>query len=162
MDPAKRLVARELEARWDAALSRVAELEERIAKLDSKNASQPTVDRAALVALAYDLPAAWNSPSADMRTKQRIVRILVQEVVVDLDDVANEAVVTIHWTGGRHTEVRVARVRTGRYPADRHPSAVEVVRKLGRKVARSRIGSHNESNALQDTGWHNLDHGARA
>jgi excisionase family DNA binding protein len=66
-----------------------------------------------------------------MRTKQRIVRILIQEVVIDLDDATNEAVVTIHWTGGRHTEIRVARVRSGRYPADRHPSAVEVVRKLG-------------------------------
>lgn len=65
--------------------------------------------------------------------KQRIVRILIQEVVIDLDDAADEAVVTIHWTGGRHTEVRVARVRTGRYPADRHPSPVEVIRKMGGK-----------------------------
>ena len=61
------------------------------------------------------------------------MRILVQEVVVDLDDKANEAVVTIHWTGGRHTEIRVARVRTGRHPADRQPAAVEVVREMGGK-----------------------------
>ena len=38
---------------------------------------------------------------------------------------------TIHWNGGRHTEVRVARVRSGRYPEDRHPSPVEVIRRLG-------------------------------
>jgi hypothetical protein len=50
---------------------------------------------------------------------------------VDLDDAAHEAVVTVHWTGGRHTEIRVARTRTGRYPDDRHPSPVEVIRKLG-------------------------------
>jgi hypothetical protein len=43
----------------------------------------------------------------------------------------HEAVVTVHWTGGRHTEIRVARTRTGRYPDDRHPSPVEVIRKLG-------------------------------
>lgn len=133
VDPAKRLVARELEARWDAALTRVAELEGRLAQLEDSSAARPKIDRAALLALAHDLPAAWNSSSADMRTKQRIVRILIQEVVIDLDEAANEAVVTIHWTGGRHTEVRVARVRTGRYPADRHPSAVEVIRKMGGK-----------------------------
>ena len=52
-------------------------------------------------------------------------------MVLDLDDKANQTVVTIHWVGGRHTEVRVARIRTGRYPDDRHPSAVEVVRKMG-------------------------------
>lgn len=49
----------------------------------------------------------------------------------DLKDDAKEAVVTIHWTGGRHTEVRVSRIRTGRYPDDRHPSPVEVIRSLG-------------------------------
>lgn len=133
VDPAKRLVARELEARWDAALARVTTLEERIARVDATSASRPTVDREALLALAHDLPAAWNAPSTDMRTKQRIVHILIREVVVDLDDATNEAVVTIHWAGGRHTEIRVARMRTGRYPADRHPSAVEVVRKMGGK-----------------------------
>ncbi len=50
--------------------------------------------------------------------------------MIDLDDASNEAVVTIHWNGGRHTEVRIARVRTGRYPEDRYPSPVEVIRKL--------------------------------
>jgi hypothetical protein len=81
--------------------------------------------------LAHDLPAAWNAPATDARTKQRLTHILIQEAVIDLDDAANEAIVIIHWTGGRHTELRVPRVRTGRYPADRHPSPVEVIRKLG-------------------------------
>jgi hypothetical protein len=26
---------------------------------------------------------------------------------------------TVHWTGGRHTEIRVMRTRTGRFPDDR-------------------------------------------
>lgn len=51
--------------------------------------------------------------------------------MIDLDDAANEAVATVHWHGGRHTEIRIARVSRGRYPDDRHPSAVEVIRKLG-------------------------------
>ena len=66
-----------------------------------------------------------------MRTKQRLTRILIQEIVIDQKEDAKEAVVTIHWTGGRHTEIRVSRVRSGRYPEDRHPSPVEVIRKLG-------------------------------
>ena len=86
---------------------------------------------AALIALARDLPATWNAPGTDARTKQRITHILIREVVLDRDDATNEALVTIHWNGGRHTELRVSRVRTGRYPADRHPSPVEAVRKLG-------------------------------
>jgi hypothetical protein len=70
---------------------------------------------------------------ADMapRTKQRLTRILIKEVVINLDDANNEAVVTVHWHGGRHTELRVLRVRPGRYPADCKFSPVEVMRKLG-------------------------------
>jgi len=131
VDPTKRLVARELEARWNGALERIVALEERIASLREAASSRPSVEREALLALAHDLPAAWNAPGTDTRTKQRLTRILVQEVVIDLVDAPKEAVVTIHWTGGRHTELRVARVRTGRYPSDRHPSPVEVIRKLG-------------------------------
>ena len=48
----------------------------------------------------------------------------------ELDDATNEAVLLIHWTGGRHTEVRVPRVKTGRYPTDMAPTAVEALRKL--------------------------------
>jgi excisionase family DNA binding protein len=131
VDPAKRLVARELETRWNATLERVADLEDRIAQHDAAVARSPKVDRAALMALARDLPATWNAPGTDPRTKQRITHILIREVVLDRDDATNEAIVAIHWNGGRHTELRVSRVRTGRYPADRQPSPVEVIRRLG-------------------------------
>lgn len=130
VDPAKRHVARELEARWNSALERVGELERRVAELRATATGRPEVDRDLLTRLARDLSAAWNAPSTDMQTKQRLVRVLVQEVVCDLDDAANDAVLLIHWTGGRHTEVRVPRVRTGRYPADRIPVAVDALRRL--------------------------------
>ena len=131
VDPAKRFVARELEARWNGALERVAEIERRIEELRATAAARPTIDRAALMRLAHDLPAAWNAPTADTRTKQRIIHILIQEIVCDLDEAANEVVLLIHSTGGRHSELRVPRVRTGccdlRPPA---PNAVEAIRKL--------------------------------
>ena len=88
------------------------------------------MDRDALLRLAHDLPAAWNAPTGDARIRQRLVQSLVQEVVIDLDDAANEAVLVVHWAGGRHSEIRVARVRTGRYPVDRTRCPVEAVRRL--------------------------------
>jgi DNA invertase Pin-like site-specific DNA recombinase len=130
VDPQKRHVARELEARWNNALERVAGLEWRIEELSVMSAARPKIDRARLLQLAHDLPAAWNAASTDTRTKQRLIHIVVQEIVCDLDDATNEAVLLIHWTGGRHTEVRVPRVKTGRYPNDMVPAAVEVIRKL--------------------------------
>jgi DNA invertase Pin-like site-specific DNA recombinase len=131
VDPAKRHVARMLEERWNSALERVAALEARVARLEAEVASQPQVDRDALLRLAEDLPRAWEAAGTDARAKQRLVRLLIEEVVIELDDATHEAVATIHWIGGRHTEIRIARRRTGHYPEDRHPSAVEVLRKLG-------------------------------
>jgi hypothetical protein len=131
VDPAKRHVARELEARWNAAMERVAVVETRLARLGDELEARPRVDREALLRLAHDLPQVWNAAATDARAKQRIVRLLVEEIVVDLDDQAHEAVLLIHWLGGRHTEVRVPRWRAGGYPRDLGPSAVEVIRKLG-------------------------------
>ena len=130
VDPAKRHVARELEARWNSALERVNELERRLEDLRVTVAARPKIDRARLLQLAHDLPAVWNAPSSDTATKQRLIHILVQEIICSLDDVTNEAVLLIHWTGGRHTEVRVPRVKTGRYPSDMAPSAVDALQKL--------------------------------
>ena len=130
VDPAKRHVARELEARWNAALERVAECERRLDEVKAQSATRPRIDRERLLQLAHDLPAAWNAASAESRTRQRLIHVLIREIVCDLDDASNEAVLLIHWTGGRHTEVRVPRVRTGHYPADRVPQAVDALRKL--------------------------------
>jgi len=126
-DPAKRHAARELEARWNGTLERVAELERRIEDPRATAAMRPGIDRAMLLRLAHDLPTAWNAPSADARTKQRLIHILVREIVCELDEATNEAVLLLHWTGGRHTEVRVPRVKTGRYPGDRAATAVDAL-----------------------------------
>lgn len=131
VDPAKRHVARELEARWNAALERVEQIEQQLAGLDAERASRPRIDQAALMDLAQDLPAVWNAPTTTRGTKQRLIRVLVEEVVIGQDDETNEAVVTIHWVGGRHSEARVARRRTDPYPPGGRPNPVDVMRKLG-------------------------------
>ena len=54
--------------------------------------------------------------------------------MIDLDDEANEAVLTIHWLGGRHSETRVPRRRPGRYLSELKSDPVEVMRKLGGRL----------------------------
>lgn len=130
VDPEKRLVAQELEARWNMALERVSELEVKIDELDRETSLRPDIDREELIALAQDLPSTWNAVNVQPHTKQRLAHILIREVIIDICEMSNEVIVIIHWQGGRHTEVRVARARTGRYPDDKRPCPVEVVRKL--------------------------------
>src|SRR2546426_1135066 len=80
--------------------------------------------------LAQDLPAVWNSPSTDMRLKQRIVRILIQEIVADVDENGREVVLLIHWAGGRHSELRVKKSDTGKHGHCTSLDAVEVISKM--------------------------------
>ena len=64
------------------------------------------------------------------QTKQRLAHVLIREVIINICDASNEVIVIIHWQGGQHTEVRVARTRTGRYLDDKRPCPVEAVQKL--------------------------------
>jgi DNA invertase Pin-like site-specific DNA recombinase len=112
-DPANRLVAGELEARWNRALARVAEVESRIAVHDATNPAEATTDPAAFNLLAANLKTVWSASTTDARLKKRIVRTLIEEVVADIDDLASEIVLCIHWAGGAHSEIRLPKRRRG-------------------------------------------------
>jgi hypothetical protein len=111
-DPANRLVTGELEARWNKALTRVAEVEGKIAAHDAATAA-PSVDPVSLATLAADLKSVWTAPTTDARLKKRIVRTVIHEVVADIDDDAAEIVLLVHWVGGVHSEIRLPRRRRG-------------------------------------------------
>ena len=130
IDPENRLVAGELESRWNRALLRVRELENRVSQAEQKSASAPVVSREDLLALAEDLPSVWESPSSDPSLKQKIMRILIEEIVADVDDGAQEVVLVMHWLGGRHSELRVAKGKVGEHSRCTKPEAVEIVRQM--------------------------------
>jgi hypothetical protein len=129
-DPDNRLVAEELESRWNAALKRVAEVEDRLRKFDLGPVAKPLPDRQLLENLAHDLPAIWNSPVCDMRQKQRIVRILIREVIANVDEEKREIVLMIHWAGGRHSELRVPKPDPGQHGRCTSLEAIEVLRQM--------------------------------
>jgi hypothetical protein len=77
-DPDNRLIAAQLEKSWEAALRRVQACEERLESRDDSPAEWPDDD--ALRDLADDLQRAWDAPATTMRTRQRIVRALIEEI----------------------------------------------------------------------------------
>jgi len=130
IDPANRLVARELEARWNLALQKVAEVEDRLTELGRIPEDKPLPDKNLLMSLARDLPTVWDAPSTDMRLKQRIVRILIREIVADIDEEKREVVLLIHWWGGRHTELRFPKNLPGMHGHCTSLEAVDVMRRM--------------------------------
>src|SRR6202008_4779136 len=80
--------------------------------------------------LADDLSAAWKAPRTTMRTRQRLVRALITEIVVDIDQAAGEIVLVIHWKGGQHSELRVRKPRTGEHGCSTPEQALAVMRSM--------------------------------
>jgi DNA invertase Pin-like site-specific DNA recombinase len=148
VDPDMRLVAAELEARWNDALERVNDIEARLKSFDARGGDRQHVDERAIRALARNLPAVWNDESTDMRLKQRIVRILIHEIIVDVDDSSKEILLVIHWHGGRHTELRVARSESGRTQRCSDDEAIEIVRRMS-----GRWSDHAIASQLNRLGW---------
>jgi len=141
VDPDQRLVAAELEARWNAALQKVKGLESKLDEFDYDSQSVSAPNKQTLLSLAQDLPAIWNSLSTDMRLKQRIVRILIREIIADVDEKSREVVLVIHWAGGRHTELRVKKFETGRSRRCTDPEAIEVLRQMAGKFSDRQIAA---------------------
>jgi DNA invertase Pin-like site-specific DNA recombinase len=127
-DPANRLVAGELEARWNQALTRVAEVE---SKIKAHEAASPALalDPAALALLGANLQTVWSAPTTDARLKKRIVRTLIHEVVADIDDTTSEIVIVVHWSGGVHSEMRLPKRRRGQRNST-SADVIAAVRKL--------------------------------
>jgi DNA invertase Pin-like site-specific DNA recombinase len=128
-DPANRLVAAELETRWNRALLGVAEVEVKIAEHDAMSAPGFEISSPSLAALADDLSAVWSAPTTDARLKKRIVRTVIQEVIADIDADAAEIVLLLHWMGGTHTELRLPRRRRGQRNSTA-PDIIDAVRQL--------------------------------
>jgi excisionase family DNA binding protein len=130
-DPDNRLVAGELERRWNDRLAAVARLEEQIRNLRNE---QPRAlhddERATLLALADDLAQLWNHPAASNETRKRILRAVLEEVVVTAE--ADRLHLVLHWQGGDHTRLEVAKNRTGQNRWKTDVETVQLVRELAR------------------------------
>lgn len=110
VDPDNRLVAAELERRWEAALKEVRATEESLARLQSPQAiAQITVGRTLnnnVVRLSGRLPEIWTAPSTTDAKRKALLRCLIEKVILDRGehDVVN---VRIVWRGGAVTEIEV-------------------------------------------------------
>jgi DNA invertase Pin-like site-specific DNA recombinase len=123
-DPDNRLIAAQLEKAWETALRRVERCRERLDRMQISDVNDVRPD---LTGLADDLSTAWKAPRTTMRTRQRLVRALITEILVDIDEAAGEIVLVIHWKGGQHSELRIRKPRTGEHGCSTPEQALAVM-----------------------------------
>jgi excisionase family DNA binding protein len=140
VDPVNRLVAAELERRWNHALTTEAQLEAEFAALqECRERPLTDIQKRELMGFARDLPGLWDDPRSSPEHKKRLLRIALKEIIVTSEGQTIRLVV--HWQGGDHTQVEFPKIRSGRHGYVTDDDLVEIVRRLARIEPDARIAS---------------------
>ncbi len=132
VDPENRLVAGELEARWNDSLKAVSGLQQDLAELAASRTEFTQDDKQRLLQLGNALPVLWEHPDASNELKKRILRTVLYEIVVDNDEEDRKHVLQLHWQGGVHTELRVRYNGSGKRRVTTHQTAKDLIRELSK------------------------------
>jgi DNA invertase Pin-like site-specific DNA recombinase len=101
VDPDHRLVARELERRWDEALRAHEQLQADYVRFTRDCPTQLSPhEREQILALAGDLPALWHAGSTTPQDRQTIARLLLEQVTVTIEGNTDRVDVELRWAGG--------------------------------------------------------------
>ena len=138
VEPENRLVARELERRWEEALREQTRLErayeqfcaERPAKLSAAQREQ-------VRQLAGAIPELWSAPTTTPVDRQRLVRLLIERIEVEVQGHSEQVKLAITWSGGyvsRHEMVRTVRLYEQLTDYPRLLGRIEQLRAEGRSM----------------------------
>lgn len=101
VDPEHRLVARELERRWDEALREDEQLQAGYARFERDCPTQLSSDeREPIATLSRDLPALWHADSTTPEDRQTIARLLLEQVLVTVEGNTDRVDVELRWASG--------------------------------------------------------------
>ena len=129
-EPENRLVAAELEKRWNRALTHVTEMEQR---RNESEASAPVLSpdqREHLLHLGDDLEQLWDRPASSSSLKKRLLRTVLQEIVADTTVDPPSVRLKLHWAGGSHTELTVRKNRAGQHNRVNSEEVTDLIREL--------------------------------
>jgi len=138
VDPANRLVAGELERRWNEALQVAHRIEGEIVALEArKPAPLGEKERRHLLQLGADLELAWSHPAATAATRKRILRAALHEIVVRIEGGFIQMI--LHWQGGDHTALNLKINGAGKHRWTVPEDTLSLIRELARLMPDQQI-----------------------
>jgi len=131
VDPSNRLVAAELERRWNEKLERVTELERAFAQAEHDAEWKLTPEeRAAITELSRDLPAIWSAETTTNQERKQLLRMAIESVQVEGVSQAGQIEVQIRWRTGTITMLNVKRTTPGECSLKTPEEAVSRIHKM--------------------------------
>ncbi len=138
VDPRNRLVAAELERRWNVTLQAHDRLRARITSLEAEMQPLCAEEEARIRSLGEDFAGVWEDSNCPIELKKKIAHTVIEEIVARLEEDTLRFV--IHWKGGSHTQLEMPKPRSGAAQKT-PPKALEVIRKLAPRYGDDQIAA---------------------
>jgi DNA invertase Pin-like site-specific DNA recombinase len=149
VDPDNRLVARELEKRWNDALTVVNQLEQEYAVAQRTDlVPLDEADQQAVRRLAQDLPALWNAPTTTAADRKRLLRLIIREVTLTVHPETRRADFVIVWSGGATTQHSVTCPPLG-WHCVTNPAVVQRIRELATSYPDHRVAEYLNAQGIR-------------
>jgi beta-phosphoglucomutase-like phosphatase (HAD superfamily) len=150
VDPANRLVAGELERRWNEKLERVTQLERAYTQAEHEAEwSLTSEERATIAELSRDLPAIWDAETTTEQERKQLVRMAIESVQLDAARQAGQIEIQIHWRSGTITDHIVKRAAPGEGSLKTPGEAVSRIHAMARGSSYREIAKHLNRTGLR-------------
>jgi DNA invertase Pin-like site-specific DNA recombinase len=140
VDARNRLVAGELERRWNEKLEEITTVKQRLSSLNEKRYALSSEEEARIRLMGENFSEIWRSDRCPPTLKKMIFRTAIEEIVVREEKQNKTLQFTIHWNGGTHTQLEMERPR----PATKMTTpmeALEIVRRMSVRHGDDQIAS---------------------
>ena len=134
VDARHRLVAAELERRWNEKLEELAQAKKTFEEILHQRKTLTGEQKQELLQLGGYFKQVWHSTDCPMELKKKIIRTVIEEIIVRLDDSTKMLHFVIHWKGGCHTEFEMEKPRSAVGKATAVED-VELIRKMADRYA---------------------------
>jgi DNA invertase Pin-like site-specific DNA recombinase len=128
-DARHRLVAAELERRWNEKLEELDQAKKTLQEILNQRKTLTAEQKQELLQLGGDFKQVWHSNDCPMEVKKKIIRTVIEEIIVRLDDSTKMLHFVIHWKGGCHTEFEMEKPRSAVGKAT-DVEDIELIRKM--------------------------------
>jgi len=137
-EPENRLVVRQLEGDWEAALAAQQRLREDYDRFTRTRPLPLTpAQRQAISTLAGDIKGLWAAPTTTNADRKQLIRALVDQVTITVVGTSERVVVEIGWAGGHTTHADTVRPVARLEQLSCYPQLIERVRQLAEQGHRA-------------------------
>ena len=140
VDARNRLVADELERRWNQKLEEIETVKQQLSSLNANRYSLSSEEEALIRFMGENFAELWQSDRCPPTLMKMIFRTIMEEIIVRTDTQKKTLQFTIHWKGGAHTQLEMDRPRSATETAT-SIEALDIIRRMAVRSGDDQIAS---------------------